>query len=90
MGIAVGHDQSRTFVFCWTDGSENVGPLGALIMRRTRARATFCPSACNLVFLTNARFVLEPYFHWRPAILYADFCDLSGEVFLNSCCASSF
>ena len=42
------------------DGPEHIGPIIALILRSSRARALGCPSPCEAIFLADARFVLEP------------------------------
>jgi len=42
------------------DGAEDIDRGGALIVWRARACAALCPSAGDLVLLTDAGFILEP------------------------------
>src|SRR5277367_3335517 len=50
-----------------TDGAENIGGGGSLILQGKRSRAAFRPASRDLVFLTDAGFVLEPEFEWLAA-----------------------
>ena len=59
-GVAPGHDEPGGLAFLWADRSEDVGPFGALIVRRRRACAAPRPAAGDLVLLADARFVLPP------------------------------
>ena len=47
-----------------TNGAEDIGRGGALILQGKRSRAAFCPASRDLVLLTDAGFVLEPEFEW--------------------------
>lgn len=60
MSIAIRHDQAGAFTLCRTDGAEDVGPFGTLVVRSPRAGATPGPSSGELVLLTYAGFVLPP------------------------------
>lgn len=60
MSVAIWHDQASAFTLCRTDGAEDVGPLGTLVVRSLRARATPGPSSGELVLLTYTGFVLPP------------------------------
>ncbi len=74
VGIAVGHDEAGALALCRTDGAEDVGPLGALIVRCPRARATLGPSAGELVRLTYSGFVLPPQLNLEV------FCELRADL----------
>ncbi len=91
LGVAIGHDQTGTFGLCGTDGAEDVGPFGTLVVRRPRARTALGPSAGELVLLTYAGFVLPPQLNFDAFREFrADLSQLGGEVFLNASSASSF
>ena len=69
----------------------DIGPFGALAAGRPRARATSGPSACELILLADAGFILPPQLYLdafrepRP-----DLRQFGGEVFLKASTASSF
>ena len=60
LGIAGGQDQGHALVLFRANGTEDVGRGGALIAGSARASATLRPPAGDLVFLANARLILEP------------------------------
>ena len=60
VGVAPGHDQPGAFPLRGTDRAEDIGPFGALVAGRPRARATSGPSACELILLADAGFILPP------------------------------
>ena len=68
-----------------TDRAEDIGPFGALVAGRPRARATSGPSACELILLADAGFILPPQLYLdafrepRP-----DLRQFGGEVFFKS------
>jgi hypothetical protein len=49
-----------------TAGAENIG-RGSLVLQGKRPRAPRCPASRDLVFLTDAGFVLKPEFEWLAA-----------------------
>lgn len=55
MAISVGHDQTGGFAFGRSDGAEDIGRFGALIMRRARAGSLACPTPDDLVFLDRRK-----------------------------------
>ena len=90
-GIAPRQDEADGFALLWANRAEDIDPFGALIVRRAGARSAPGPTACDLVLLADASFVLEPELD-----LYARFetlsdrFDLGREVFLNASTANSF
>ena len=50
-------DQPGAFPLRGTDRAEDIGPFGALVAGRPRARATSGPSACELILLADAGFI---------------------------------
>lgn len=91
VGVAGRENKRRALAVLWTDGAEYVGRGGALIVGRARPRPAFGPSARDLVFLADARLVLEPdfYFVGGDALLARDFFQTSWETFLKSSIAPS-
>ena len=89
-GIAPGHHQARALALGRADGAEDISRDRALVVWSARTRATFGPSAGQLVLLSDARFVLEPdlYFDARSD-LCLDRRQFGGEVFLNAAIASA-
>jgi hypothetical protein len=89
--VAPWQDETDALAFLRTDGPEDVGPLGALILRRAGPCAAFGPAARDLVLLADPGLVLEPeldLYAWSEAL--ADRFDLGREVFLNASTANSF
>lgn len=91
IGVAGGENQRRALAVLWTDSAEYVGRGGPLIVGRARPRSAFRPSARDLVFLADARLVLEPdfYFVGGDALFVRDFLQTSWETFLKSSIAPS-
>ncbi len=91
VGIAPGHDQPGGLALLRANRAEDVGPFGALVVRRARTRAAPRPAAGDLVLLADARLVLPPHFY-RDAGWQARFdpCQLGRETFLKACTAASF
>ena len=90
-GVAERQHQPGALAFLWADGTEDIGRFGALIMRRARPGTSFGPSARDLVFLADPRFILKPNFYPCALGLAArDIRDEGGEVFLNASMAYSF
>lgn len=91
-GIAEGQDQPGAFSLFGADCAKDVGRFGALILRGRRSRAPSGPAPRDLVFLADARLVLEPDFYGRA--LWEACLDLCQRVrkapFLNASSACSF
>ncbi len=60
VGVAPGHDESRTLALLGADGAEDVGRRRALILQCTGPGAAFRPAPGQLVLLADAGFVAEP------------------------------
>src|SRR6202161_1863215 len=60
LGVAGWEDETGRLAERGTDGDENIGGGGSLILQGTRSRAAFRPASRDLVFLTDAGFVLKP------------------------------
>src|ERR1700731_5336924 len=67
LGVAGGEDETGRRAERRTDGAENIGGGGSLTLHGKRSRASFRPASRDLVFLTDAGFVLEPEFEWLAA-----------------------
>ncbi len=89
VGVAAGQDEARADPSGRTDGAEDIGRTGALILGRRGPRSPFRPAPSDLVLLADPGFVLEPNLYvrvWREAV--ADFRHSGGEVFLKAAIAS--
>ena len=74
-----------------TDGAEQIGRLGALIVIEPRPGSLACPGVGEFVLLPNPHLVLEPDLDGRlRADLSTDPRHVGGEVFLKAARASSF
>ena len=60
LGVAGREDETGRLAERGTDGAEDIGRGGSLILQGKRPRAAFCPASRDLVLLTDAGFVLEP------------------------------
>jgi hypothetical protein len=91
LGIAGRQDQGRTLALPGADGAKDVGGGGALIPRRTWARAALRPPAGDLVLLTDPSLVCEPYFYLVAVdrLFPGDLVQTRREVFLKSSIAPS-
>jgi len=91
LGIAAGQDESGADATLGTDGTEDIGRLGALVPGRPGPASPGCPAPGDLVFLADPRFVLPPEFYVgvgrEPG---ADRLQRGGEFFLKSSTANSF
>ena len=91
LGVAAGQDEGGADPALGTDGAENVGRFGALIVRRPRPTAAPGPAPRDLVLLADAGFVLPPDFYLgvcrQPG---SDRLQFGGEAFLKSSTANSF
>lgn len=91
LGIAPGQNQPDALALLRTDGTEDVGPLGALIVRRDGSCSALRPAARYLVLLPDPGFILEPELDLYARFeTRADRFDLGGEVFLKTSTANSF
>jgi hypothetical protein len=82
LGVGLGQDECRTDAPCRTDGTEDVGPVVALVARRRRPGALFAPDVGQAALLANARFVLPPEFDRLAASLGRDdISDQCGKVY---------
>ena len=71
-------------------GAEQIGRLGALIVRGAGTRAPPGPAVGQLVLLADSHLVLEPHlYRGVGGELVADFRHALGEVFLNASTASA-
>lgn len=87
--VAIGHYQTGALALRRTDGTEDISPFRALVMRRPGAGSAPGPTTGDLVLLAEARFILKPDLNRRPTVFYADRSDDIGEVFLKASMASS-
>jgi hypothetical protein len=91
LGIAPGQNQPDGLALGRTDGAEDIGPLGALIVRRAGPCSALRPAARDLVLLPDPGFILEPQFDLYARFeTRADRFDLGWEVFLKASTANSF
>src|SRR5271168_3141400 len=67
LGVAGREDEAGRLAERGTDGAENIGRGGSLVLQGKRPRAAFGPASRDLVFLTDAGFVLKPEFEWLAA-----------------------
>src|ERR1700734_3447475 len=67
LGVAGWEDETGRLAERGTDGAENIGGGGSLILQGKRSRAAFRPASRDLVFPTDAGFILEPEFEWLAA-----------------------
>ncbi len=89
--VAPRQDEARALAFRGTGRAEDVGPLRALIARRTGPRPAFGPTPRQFVLLPDAGLVLEPELDLDArAETRADLFQLGGEVFLKAATANSF
>ena len=90
-GGAARLDQCRSLALVGTDRSEDVGGGRALVMRGAWPRASFGPSARDLVLLANAGLVGEPdlYVFRIDALFARDFVQTGWEALLKSSIAPS-
>jgi hypothetical protein len=91
LGVAARQDESCAVAALGTDGGEDVGGFGALIVGCAWPAAPLRPAPGDLVLLADARFVLPPQFYRGVRReCRADRRQLGGELFLKSSAASSF
>lgn len=80
LAVAVGHHQAGGGSLVGADRTEDVGPLGALVLGRGRTGSAPGPAAGDLVLLPDARFILPPDLELGPLWeLVPDLLDPEGE-----------
>ena len=89
--VAARQNESSPCAALWTDGSEDIGRLGPLVVGRPGPSSTRRPAAGGLVFLPYAGLILKPQLY-RAARRESgtDRCQLGRETFLKASAASSF
>lgn len=88
LSVAKRQDETSRFAECGTDGAEDIGRGGPLILQGKGSRAAFGPASRDLVLLTDAGFVLEPDFE-RLAGGRGDGRQQVWRFFLNAATATS-
>jgi hypothetical protein len=63
VGVAPGQDEARADATRGTDGAEDIGRLGALVLGRRGPAAAFRPAPRELGFLADPGFILPPDFY---------------------------
>ncbi len=83
--VAGWQNQSYGLAVFRADGAKNVGRSGALVARRTGARAAFGPTPGDLVLLADTCLVLEPdlYPVRIDRVFARNLVQTGGEVFLK-------
>lgn len=90
-GVAKGQDEPRRLAFGRTDCAEDVGRLGALIVRGRRPCAAQRPTPGDLVLLADPGLVLEPDLYALAGRLAdRDRRQAGGKLFLKAAAASGF
>jgi len=91
-GIAEWQDQTSTLAKLGADRAKDIGRFRPLVLRRRWPCSAPCPAARDLVFLADARFVLEPYLYGCCARESCfDLCQRGGKApFLKASIANSF
>ena len=90
-GVAPRHDKPGALALLGADRAEDIGPLGALVVRGARPGSTPGPAAGDGVLLPDAGFVLPPQLYFgsgREPL--ADLVQFGRKVFLKASIASSF
>ena len=88
-GVAEGQNEGSAGSVFGAHRTEQIGRLGALIMRGSGTRALPGPAISELVLLADPHLVLEPdLYRCARRELGADFRHAVGKVFLNAAMAS--
>ena len=91
LGVAAGQDQASTDPAFRTDGAEDIGRLGPLVLWCRGPAAPFRPAPGVLGLLTNPGFILTPKLYVRTGGEFClDLCQIGGKVFLKASTANSF
>lgn len=81
MGVAPRHDESGSLALFGTDGIEDIGRSGSLVVGCGRPCSPLGPAAGDLVLLAYPGFILKPDFdHFALGGTGGDFCHSGGEV----------
>ena len=89
--IAARQNEGSPCAAFWTNGSEDIGRLGSLVVGRPGPSSARRPAAGDLVFLPYADLILKPQlYHAARRELGTDLCQLGRETFLKASAASSF
>lgn len=86
--VADGQDETGTNPSGRTNGTEEIGRAGALVVGCDGPCSTLGPAACDFVLLPDPGLVLPPDLY-RGAVWQdpADRCELAGKVFLKAATA---
>src|ERR1700722_17910426 len=82
LGVAGREDEAGRLAERGTDGAENIGRGGSLFLQGKKPRAACRPASRDLVFLTDAGFVLKPDSSGLPLVA-AIVARMSGTFFLG-------
>jgi hypothetical protein len=83
VGVATGQDEARADATCGTDGTEDIGRLGALVLGRRGPAAAFRPASGELGLLADSGLILPPDFYIGVGREDgADLRQLGGKLFL--------
>src|ERR1700678_4311230 len=88
LDVAVREDETGRLAERGTNGAEDIGRGGSLILQGKRSRAACRPASRDLVLLTDAGFILEPEFE-RLAAGRGDRRQDVRDFFLNAATAAS-
>jgi len=88
LGVAKRQDETGRLAERGTDGAEDIGRGGSLILQGEGSSAALGPAPCDFVLLTDAGFVLEPQFE-RLAGGRRDICEDIRDFFLKASTAAS-
>ncbi len=90
--VALGQDETCTNPSCGTNGAEEIGRAGALVMGCDGPCSTLGPAPRDFVLLPDPGLVLPLDFYrgavWPGPADRCDLCQLGGEVFLKAAAAS--
>src|SRR3954449_12184528 len=86
---AARQDKPCSFALSRTDGPEEVGRGGPLVLGGGRARAAFGPAARDLVLLPDPRLIGEPDLERLAADCLPDLLQTGRKVFLKAETAAS-
>ena len=91
LDVAAGQDEAGALAVLGTDGAEDVGRGGALVVRGGGPRAALCPAPGDLVLLADPGLVCEPdlYLGRIDALFARDLFQARGKSFLKSSIAPS-
>ena len=88
LGVTGRQDEAGSLAERGTDGAEDIGRGGSLVLQGKLSRPTFRPASRDLVLLTDPGFVLEPDFE-RLAGGFGDRRQDVWDFFLKAATAAS-